>query len=128
MGRSQRQKGKRWEQDVARRYREELPELADKIRRCDQSSGGDHGADVDVASILWNECKVGARPNVLGAWAQVTERRGEDSPMRVVVVKRDHCEPTVTISLTAWLKIVGMLVRTLGVRCVREFLQTADKG
>jgi hypothetical protein len=127
VGRYQRNKGKRWEQDVARAYRDALPELADRVVRCDQSAGGDRGADVDVGGILWHECKVGARPNPLGAWEQVTERRGTNPAMRLVVAKKDRCEPTVTISFKAWLRIFKTLHTILGENNVTKLLQEADE-
>lgn len=115
MGKSQREKGKRWEMEVARRHRRAMGfDEGDAVGyrvvcRKDQSNGGDFGADVDIAHKIWVECKVGARPNPLEAWRQVTTRSAGSGQLRLVAIKKDREEPVVMLSLSDWLDMFNHL-------------------
>lgn len=109
MGMKSRRKGRRWENAVVDKYKKALPGLADRIVRRDQSRSGTDGADVDVAGLIWNECKVGARPNPLEAWKQCTTRSYGSGCLRTVIVKKDNEEPVAIVSLEAWLNLLSII-------------------
>jgi hypothetical protein len=71
MGKLSRVKGRAWEQEVARIFREWFPAWTN-IRRSRQSHKGDEGADVE-GTPLWIECKIGKRIDVVAALRQAEE-------------------------------------------------------
>ena len=105
MGKSQRDKGARFERYVARRLKEVFGERT--IRSSGQCFSGDTRADVDCPKI-WVECKVGQRPNIRAALRQAKEARdsSESSKLCVAVCKWDREDPIVTMSLTEFIEIL----------------------
>lgn len=102
MSKYQRDKGKRWEQEVARRFREVLPEA--EIKRGWQARKGEDAPDVDVPG-WWVECKVGAAPPLMPALEQA--RRGcPPDRVPVAVCKRDREGPVVVLDLDRFLELV----------------------
>jgi hypothetical protein len=108
MGRWQREKGKRFEREIADRLRSVLPADAEQIRRGWQSRSGRDDADVILPEWLglWIECKVGARPNIVAAIEQAREACGP-TMAPVAITRRDRETAIVSMGLDDWL---GMLV------------------
>lgn len=109
MSRLSRTKGKRWEQDVARRFREVLPD-AKRTGYHQVARTGSQGACDVSAAPYWIECKAGARPPILRGLEQAREGCPEGW-YPIVVAKQDRREPTVTLSLDDFLEIVAQSVR-----------------
>lgn len=119
MGRMQREKGKRWEREVARRFRDALPQHVDAIKRgAQQSRDGHDEADVRTP-YFWPECKVGKAPPLMRALEQaeaeegkargVRAAGGEQNPERLVpvaVVKQDRHKPVALLRLDDFLELV----------------------
>ena len=103
MSKSEREKGKRWERDVATRFREAMPGA--EIKRGWQARSGSDAADVECPHF-WIECKVGKRPPVVRALVQAEEACGDGPLVPIAVVKQDRQEPTVTLRLADFLDFV----------------------
>lgn len=101
MGKSQRDKGKRWEQAVARMFREAMPGVS--VRRGWQSRSGSDAPDVEVPK-WWVECKSGKMPNPRAALRQAVEATDGRTP--VAVIKDDRQEPFVAMRLADFLELV----------------------
>lgn len=101
MGKSQREKGKRFEREVARRFRDVLPGY--DVRRGFQSRRGSDAPDVDVPKF-WVEAKVGARTNPRAALAQAIE--ATDGRIPVAVCKDDRKDPVVMMRMDDFLDFV----------------------
>lgn len=109
MSASQRTKGHNWEREVARRFREIMPDV--EVRRGQQGWGGEQGADVEVPGF-WVECKVGKLTNPRAALKQADEDRlaaGERGVGRrpLAVCKDDRKPPFVMLSLEDFLDLVA---------------------
>ena len=72
MGKYQREKGARFERDIANVLKQVFGPKT--IRSSGQCFSGDTRADVDCPEI-WVECKVGKRPNINAALEQAEEAR-----------------------------------------------------
>lgn len=116
MGRSQREKGKRWEREVARLYREAVG--AGKRTGWHQS----HGLEVADVSVpmklghwtgIWNECKHGKQVNMRAALRQALEVC-PPSQLPIAVCKDDRAEPLVVLRLDDWLKLMAEMDRRGG--------------
>lgn len=105
-GRMSRNKGRRGEQEVARRLREAMPEIADNVRRGWQSRVGCDDADVCGLPGFWIECKTGKQPNIRAAYKQATkDAKGRAFPC--AVIQDDHArDRMVVLSLTDFLRIL----------------------
>lgn len=104
----QRRKGKTWEQDVARRFREVVPESRRTGYHQVAREGSGIACDVSAAPFRI-ECKAGARPPILRALEQA--RQGcPEGWYPIAVCKQDRREPTVTISLDDFLELVAQAV------------------
>lgn len=113
MGRAQREKGKRWEREVARLYREAVG--AGKRTGWHQS----HGLEVADVSVpltigrwkgVWNECKHGKKVNHRAALAQALEVC-PPSQLPVAVCKDDRTEAVVVLRLADWLELLAAASR-----------------
>jgi hypothetical protein len=112
MGRRSREKGKRWERDVARLYRETVGE--GKRTGWHQS----HGLEVADVSVplplpgwpkgIWNECKHHARVSMRAAMNQALDAC-PDGHLPVAVCKDDRKEPLVVLRLEDWLALLERL-------------------
>lgn len=109
MGRAQREKGKRWEREVARLYRESVG--AGKRTGWHQS----HGLEVADVSVplqvgnwvgVWNECKHGKKVNMRAALAQALQVCPANQ-LPIAVCKDDREDPVVVLRLEDWLKLLS---------------------
>lgn len=92
-----RRKGAGYERLIARRLAEKTP--AGKVSRGYQYRGGDECPDVDVAGVLWIECKRHKMPNIRAAMRQAIA----DAPkgrIPVAVTRADRCDVGDIVSLT----------------------------
>lgn len=112
-GKRSRTKGRRFEQEVAKKLR-------DKIHGCTakrgmQFRGGAMEPDVELiintkhGGIGFHiECKCGKNPNILKAYEQANaERDLLDIP--AAVTKSDRCTPLITISLDAFIDLLYLV-------------------
>jgi len=88
-GRKSRNKGKRWEQDVARTMREIF---GDQVRRGWQSREGSDAPDVDGVPRFWIECKRQIRTNIKAALLQA-KNEGGDTHRLALAICRDDPKP-----------------------------------
>ena len=112
MGRSQREKGKRWEREVARLYQQAVG--AGKRTGWHQS----HGLDVADVSVplplpgwpngIWNECKHHARVSMRAAMNQALDAC-PDGHLPLAVCKDNRKEPLVVMRLDDWLALLSGL-------------------
>ena len=107
MGRAEREKGKRWEREVASRFREAMP--GTHVKRGWQTRSGEDAPDVDCPPF-WIECKVGKAPPVLPALEQA-ERDAPRGRVPIGVVKRDRTRPVVVLGLDDFLEILASAAR-----------------
>lgn len=86
MGKLSRNKGKAFERKIARAYREAIPEIAEEVRRSDQSHQAD---DSDVTGLpgLWTECEDAREPNPLKKLEQA-ERDAKDGRIPVAITHK----------------------------------------
>lgn len=109
MGRYQREKGKRWEREVARRMRELFPGDAERIHRSRQARTGRDGADVaGLPHGLWPECKVGKRPSPRAALQQA-EDDAPDGAIPLAIVKDDRERPFVVLRLDDFERLIAIV-------------------
>jgi hypothetical protein len=96
MGKSQRDKGKRFERQVAAALRD----VAGDTRRGWQTRSGSDEPDVICGALgdCWLECKTGARPNIVAAMEQA--RR--DAPAGRAPVAITHWDRSVTLVTMDW--------------------------
>jgi len=108
VGKFSRDKGARWERDVANIFKE-ASGGGDDIRR----SFGQYrkGSDApDVYHPIFNiECKVGKRINVLKALEQADSYKENKNKYSVAVCKLDRKEPFIAMYLKDFLKLVDEL-------------------
>ena len=105
MGKLSRDKGARWEREVAKALRAIDP--ASKRTGYHQvAQGGSQDACDVSAGLFWAECKVGARPPILGALRQA-EAGCPVGRFPIAVCKVDRQAATVTMSLETFLELAG---------------------
>lgn len=102
-GRRSRNKGARWEREVARMFGEAM-EGAD-IRRGIQNRTGGDASDVEGAGRMHIECKVGKLPNPRAALAQA-RRDAKGNKIPLAVIKDDRQIPFVVMGLSEFLEFV----------------------
>jgi hypothetical protein len=102
-GRRSRAKGHAFEREVAATMRAVYPDAERCIAQA--RTAAREGCDVE-GTPFWIECKVGARPDVLGAMKQATRDRGEDTRPVLVVARRDRGPTTVTMELDAFVALL----------------------
>ncbi len=105
MSKMQRAKGASWEREVARLFREAMPEA--DIRRNLQSQGGRATGNDLVVPGFAVECKVGKMPNPRAALAQAESDSKGGVP--VAIIKDDRKNPFVVLRLSAFLEMVRKL-------------------
>ena len=107
MGKYQREKGARFEREIANVLKEVFGPKT--IRSSGQCFSGDTRADVDCPSI-WVECKVGKRPNIKAALEQAEEASSSnDSGKKCVAICKWDREPaTATMRLTDFVEILKL--------------------
>ena len=106
MGKSQRDKGKRWEQDCARRLREVMPGV--EWRRSLQADGA-NVPDL-VGPLLAPECKAGGGWTYEGALKQAQDN-ARDGRYPVVMAKRDRSTPLAIMALDDYCELIALLWR-----------------
>jgi hypothetical protein len=104
MGKREREKGRRGEQELARIFRSRLPRLAERIKRGWQTRLGSDDPDVNGLP-WWVECKVGKAPNILAALRQAD--KASDGRPSVACTKKDYGEWLVTLRLSDWLDMIA---------------------
>ena len=107
MGKYQREKGARFEREVANVLKSVFGGRT--TRSSGQCFSGDTRADVDCPEI-WVECKVGARPNIKAALEQAEEAKASSgaSKMCVAVCKWDRQPATATMRLEDFVKVLSL--------------------
>ena len=123
MGKLSRDKGKRFEREVARRIREEL---GGDVQRGHQSRSGKDASDITGASWpFWTECKVGQRPNIIAAIKQA--KRDTDGRPVLVVSKRDREETLVTMEWSTFSELLQGVARVWAALAESE-RETLEEG
>ena len=109
MGKSQRDKGKRWEREFAAMLRDVMPG-ADIYRS--QQGDGAHQPDV-VCPLFWPECKCGKAVSVRAALRQAqADSTLSSAPAWVLAaIKDDRKPPWVAMPMDDWLEMVSVLWR-----------------
>lgn len=100
-----RRKGHGFEREVARRFRDIMPDAAENIRRGWQSRYGHDEPDV-IVPFFTVECKAQKQPNIRAALAQAEENNKEGLRWPAAICKSNRQEPTVTMRLDDWLELV----------------------
>ena len=111
MGKYQRDKGARFEREIANVLKEVFGPKT--IRSSGQCFSGDTRADVDCPNI-WVECKVGKRPNIKAALEQAEEAKASSGSDKtcVAVCKWDRQLPTATLRLDDFIEILKLAYRS----------------
>ena len=102
-GRGSRRKGADYERTLVRRFREAMPGA--DVKRGFQTRSGEEAADVECP-VFWVESKRGRKPNIRGALAQAMAAAPKGR-IPLAVVRDDHAEATVTLSLDDFLDFVS---------------------
>jgi len=100
-GRHSRNKGKRFEREVADRMRALFPEAAASIKRGWQSRAGHDAADVEGVPYLWIEAKAHRVAPLRPALTQAIEARdaAKSTKLPVAICKSDREAPVVVMLL-----------------------------
>ena len=107
MGKYQREKGARFEREIANKLKRIFGPRT--IRSSGQCFSGDTRADVDCPKI-WVEGKVGKRPNIKAAIEQAEEASGvaNSNKVPVAICKWDRDEPIASMRLEDFLDLLEM--------------------
>lgn len=110
MGKLSRDKGARFEREIANRLKEVFGPRT--IRSSGQCFSGDTRADVDCPEI-WVECKVGKRPNIKAALEQAEEAIGiaKSDKTPVTICKWDRDIPIASMRLDYFIEIMNLALR-----------------
>ena len=110
MGKYSRDKGARFEREIANRLKEVFGPRT--TRSSGQCFKGDLRADVDCPEI-WVECKVGKRPNIKAALEQAEEAEAGANTGKspVAICKWDRQEPIVSMRLDYFMKLIKIAYR-----------------
>lgn len=101
MGKLSRDKGARFERDVAKALREVFGEDEKVVRGFQSRGGGKEQADV-ICPIVHPECKVGARPNLKAALEQA-ESDAQPNKIPVAVCRWDgERDGVVAMRFSTW--------------------------
>ena len=107
MGKQQRDKGARFEREVANILK---PVFGPRtIRSSGQCFSGDTRADVDCPK-LWVECKVGKRPNMKAALEQAEDakKNNDSNKICVAVCKWDRDTPIASLRMADFIEILKL--------------------
>ena len=110
MGKYSRDKGARFEREIANRLKEVFGPRT--TRSSGQCFKGDLRADVDCPEI-WVECKVGKRPNIKAALEQAEEAEAGANTGKspVAICKWDRQEPIVSMRLDYFMELIKIAYR-----------------
>ena len=113
MGKYSRDKGARFEREIANRLKEVFGPRT--TRSSGQCFAGDTRADVDCPEI-WVECKVGKRPNIKAALEQAEEAEAiaRTGKVPVAICKWDRQEPIVSMRLEYFIKLLKLTYMGVG--------------
>jgi hypothetical protein len=104
-GAGSRNKGSRWELEVARRFRDIFPDH--DVRRGLQARGGHEAPDVDVPGF-WLETKHHRKVNLRAALAQaVNDAAATPDRAPVAICKDNHAAPIVVLRFDDFLALVA---------------------
>ena len=103
-GKFSRDKGARFERDIANRFKELYPKA---VRGVGQTQSGGNSADVE-STPFWIECKAQKKTNIEGAFKQAVEAKKEceDSRPPLVISKRDREPIKATLLLDDLLELL----------------------
>lgn len=108
MGNLSREKGKRFEQELARDFREAFGIVADKIRRCWERAQR-KGHDLDVPGFAV-EAKRYAKIAVYPWMAQAIRQAEGTGLTPVLIVRADHKDALVIMRLSDWVEVAKQKV------------------
>ena len=110
MGKYSRDKGARFEREIANRLKEVFGPRT--TRSSGQCFKGDLRADVDCPEI-WVECKVGKRPNIKAALEQAEEAEAgaQTGKSPVAICKWDRQEPIASMRLDFFIELIKTAYR-----------------
>tara|TARA_R100001594_G_C3959154_1_gene244893 strand:+ start:338 stop:706 length:369 start_codon:yes stop_codon:yes gene_type:complete len=113
MGKYSRDKGARFEREIANRLKEVFGPRT--TRSSGQCFKGDLRADVDCPEI-WVECKVGKRPNIKAALEQAEEAEASAKTGKspVAICKWDRQEPIASMRLDYFIELLKIAYRGEG--------------
>ncbi len=103
MGLLSRRKGQQYERELARRFKEVMPDA--DIKRGFQYRDGADAPDV-ICPVFWIEAKRGKKPNVRAALRQATEAAPKDR-IPLAVIRDDRAQAFVALSLDDFLDFVS---------------------
>lgn len=107
MGKLSRDKGARFEREIAAIFRALWPGLP--IRRGSQAAGAVDG-DVVIPDIgLRIECKVGAHPNPAAALDQCIGDSAADDELHIAITRQDGCKPMVSLPLSQFITLIKLM-------------------
>lgn len=102
-GAMSRRKGRRFEQELVRRFVEVMPGA--DIKRGLQCRSGDEVPDIDCP-VFWPELKRGRKPNVRAALKQACDAAPKGR-IPLAVIRDDRAEAFVALSLDDFLDLVS---------------------
>ena len=105
MGKFSRDKGKRFEQKVARLFRKAFPHRADKIKRGQQTRYGTDAPDIEWADPYWPECKHDER---ISPWAAIRQAVNDapEGRVPVAICKKNRKAPIAVMLLEDWFDLI----------------------
>jgi len=112
MGKFSREKGARWERELAQLVRPVWPQAARSYHQC---RAGEDGADLERTPGYWCEAKSGRKVDYRPALTQalaasrswLQAHPGEPRPIPVVMARDDRAPPVAYLLLSDFLKIVA---------------------
>lgn len=125
MGRSQRVKGRAYEQHVAREFRRVWPKAK---RGIGQARSSAEVPDVDPHPDWWVECKHQRSCSWRGAWKQATEANGGKRKQQLVVTRDNGAKDFAHLPLADLLDLLEELERWRNETWVREATELAHAG
>tara|TARA_R110002012_G_scaffold930_2_gene3910 strand:+ start:2150 stop:2542 length:393 start_codon:yes stop_codon:yes gene_type:complete len=125
MGKYSRDKGARFEREIANRLKEVFGPRT--TRSSGQCFSGDLRADVDCPEI-WVECKVGKRPNIKAALEQAEEAEAgaKTGKSPVAICKWDRQEPIASMRLDFFIELIKIAYRGESDDGGNTLVQTTD--
>ena len=110
MGKQSRDKGARFEREIANRLKEVFGPRT--TRSSGQCFSGDTRADVDCPTI-WVECKVGKRPNIKAALeqAEAAEEIAKTGKEPVAICKWDRDTPIASMRIDYFIELLKLAYR-----------------
>lgn len=102
MGLLSRNKGRRFEQELARLFREAMPGAV--VHRGFQGRSGEEAADVECP-VFWIEAKRGRQPNVRAALRQA-RAAAPQGRVPIAIIRDDRAEAFVSLLLADFLELL----------------------